>query len=207
MFNVCPSCGIYRDDKVIDERGLWAVCPQCGHRQRFLRQPLFILSGASGSGKSTVCLALTGTLPEVVVLESDILWAEEFVAREKWPKYFNLWLRMAKNIGQSGKPVLLVGAGLGVPDNTESCVERRYLGPIQRLALVCHEADLVQRLRARPAWRGCDDPGFVADHVRYNRWFVEEACHLSPPVDLYDTTGRSVNETADFVRGWVRGKL
>jgi len=53
------------------------MCPECGHRHPFLQLPLLLVSGASGAGKSTICHALLGALPEVVLLDSDILWRPE----------------------------------------------------------------------------------------------------------------------------------
>ena len=74
MINICPNCGSYRADKTIDPAGLYAVCPECGYRQPFLRLPLLVVSGASGAGKSSVCNYLLGKLREVVILDADILW-------------------------------------------------------------------------------------------------------------------------------------
>ena len=39
--------------------------------------PLFVVSGASGVGKSTLCEILFQREREYIVLESDILWHEE----------------------------------------------------------------------------------------------------------------------------------
>jgi len=39
------------------------------------QQPLFIITGPSGAGKTTVCLELVSLMNECVVMESDILWA------------------------------------------------------------------------------------------------------------------------------------
>lgn len=207
MFNVCPGCGQYRADRTIDAAQSTATCPACGHVQPFLHQPLLILSGASGAGKSTACLELTVTLDEVVVLESDILWCEPFHAPEQQALYMTLWLRMAKNIGQSGKPVLLCGAGLGVPANLESSVEARYFRTIRYLALVCDDELLAARLRARPAWRGAGGDEFVSSQVAFNRWFKEQAEQPGSPISLLDTTERSVADTCAGVREWVSATL
>src|SRR5262245_24271348 len=63
MTNICFQCGIYRADKIIDPDGPFAICPECGNRRHFERLPLLIVSGASGSGKSTVCQILLGRRP------------------------------------------------------------------------------------------------------------------------------------------------
>ena len=74
MFNVCPNCGELRADKIILPDGPYAVCPHCEHQHKFLRLPLFVITGASGSGKSSGCLALAAKTKDFVVIDSDILW-------------------------------------------------------------------------------------------------------------------------------------
>ncbi len=113
MFNVCPNCGEYAVEKIIDNSGPYAICPHCHHAHPFLMQPLFLIGGASGTGKTTVCLSLISMLKECVVLEKDILWGMVKTSpTEKYSSWSNVWLRIAKNIGQSGRPVVLCGTAL-----------------------------------------------------------------------------------------------
>lgn len=210
MFNVCSGCGAYRVDKLINGAGgleAEAICPECGQGHPFLRQPLFVLTGASGAGKTAVFHHLTRHISQAVALEGDILWSETFHAPESWPRFHNLWLRLAKNIGQGGKPVLLAGAGLGVPSNLESCQERRYVGDIHYLALVCDDDALAQRLRARPAWRESGGEGFVASQLDFNRWFKEVGSTVTPLMTLLDTTNATVAETAVSAHQWLLTRL
>jgi len=110
--------------KVIDPSGPAAICPECGFRHSFVQLPLLIVSGASGAGKSTVCHTLIGRLNHVLLLDSDILWRPEFnTPANKYREFFEQWLRMCKNVSQSGRPVVLFGGGAGVPDNIEPCIE------------------------------------------------------------------------------------
>ena len=112
MFNVCHKCGLYRADKVIDPEGPYAICPECGYRHSFRQLPLLMVSGASGAGKSSVCNALLGKVEDAVLLDSDILWRAEFdKPEESYRDFFETWLRLAKNISQAGRPVVLFGAG------------------------------------------------------------------------------------------------
>src|ERR1043166_9196309 len=107
MFNVCTNCGEDRPDKIIDPSGPYAICPVCGHKHPFLRLPLFIVTGASRAGKTTICLQLTSSMNDVVVFEGDILWRKEFenpVADIL--EFRNLLLRVCKNISHRGGLVL-----------------------------------------------------------------------------------------------------
>ena len=203
MFNVCHNCGLYRADKIIDPSGPYAICPECRHKHPFRQLPLLIVSGASGAGKSSVCQAMLGKFDNFVLLDSDILWRPEFNRPENnYRDYFEIWLRMAKNISQSGRPVVLFGAGMGVPENVEPCVERRYFSDIHYLALVCDDEVLAQRLKARPAWRGSGDQAYIDEHIQFNRWFKGQK-NREPPISLIDTTDVSLATTIEQVNSWI----
>jgi ribose 1,5-bisphosphokinase PhnN len=207
MFNVCYQCGAYHPDKRIDSRGPDAICPECGHAHRFRMLPLLVVSGASGTGKSTVCQALAGHVDGAVLLESDILWGPAYDhSQDGYRDFFEIWLRICKNIAQAGRPVVLFGAGAGVPDNLEPCVERRYFSTIHYLALTCEDAILTRRLTNRPAWRRSRSPEFIASQLRFNHWF-QEAAAQGLPVDCLDTTHAPLVETTAQVSAWIQSKL
>ena len=189
MFNVCPRCGEYCVEKRIDPSGPYAVCPYCDDNHAFLRLPLFVITGASGSGKTTVALRLVAALRgAAVVLDSDILWRPEFATPEDdYRSYRELWLRVAKNIGQSGLPVVL--AGTVIPDQFEHLSERRYFAAIHYLGLVAEDDDLTTRLRARPQWRSTGSNSFVEEMLRFNRWLKGNAGQTCPPI--YSSIPRS----------------
>ena len=209
MFNICPNCGQYRPDKeIVPDEGesAYAVCPECNHQHKFLRLPLFLLAGASGSGKSTVALELTAQVKDVVVLESDILWRAEFnTPEDDYREYRETWLRMCKNISQSGKPVVLAGAA--VPEVTERSIERRYFSTVHYLALVCDDDTLAARLRARPSWRGFVDDATIDPHLSYNRWLKANGQHPTYPITLLDTSKLSVGQSVSGVENWIQGHL
>lgn len=206
MMNVCFQCGMYHADKLIDPAGPFAVCPECGFKHPFRQLPLLIVSGASGAGKSTVCQQLTGQLTQAVLLDSDILWRPEFNRPEtKYRDYFELWLRLCKNISQSGRPVVLFGAGAGVPDNIEDCIERRYFSNVHYLALVCSDEALSERLKARPIWRGTRDAEYIDGHIRFNHWFKEY--DSQPEIERIDTTDTPPEETVAWVTSWIHQQI
>ncbi len=208
MMNVCFQCGIYRADKIIDPVGPYAVCPECGYKHRFLCLPLFVVSGASGAGKSTICHHLLSQLRQVVLLDSDILWRSEFnTPGAHYREFFETWLRVCKNISQSGRTVVLFGAGVGVPENIEPCVERRYFSAVRYLGLVCADEMLAERLRQRPVWRGSQEPAYIEEHVRFNQWFKSQGESLQPPIKLLDTTHVPIQTTAEQVGLWIDENL
>lgn len=206
--NICIQCGEDHPDKVIEPDGPFAICPECGHKQSFLQLPLLLVGGASGSGKSSICQFLLGKRQDVIVLEGDLLWREEFnKPDEKYRDFFETWLRLCKNISQAGFPVALFGAGMAVPENIEPCVERRYFAKVHYLALICDEDVLTTRLRCRPAWRRSGDHEFIERNVEFNQWLMENARRSEPPINLLDTTRLSIGEAADEVFKWIVEKF
>ena len=206
MFNVCRNCGELRVDKIIDPEGLYAICPNCDYKHEFLRLPLFVITGASGTGKSSTCLALVAKTKDFVVMDSDILWRSEFEQPDTdYRNYRESWLRVCKNISQAGKPVVLCGASL--PEQFEQCIERRYFSEIHYLALVCSDEALESRLRSRPAWRNSSDEEYIKTHVAFNRWLKENAGNTEPPMSLLDTSEITVAESVERVEDWLRDCL
>ena len=206
MFSVCPQCGEYCVEKMIDPTGPFAICPFCHYAHPFLQQPLFIITGPSGAGKSTVCLELVSLMQECVVLETDILWGlVPATSENNYGDYHNTWLRIAKNIGQAGRPVVLCGTAL--PEHFESRPERRYFSTLHYLAMVCDDSALVERLKQRPSWRGSASEDVLQQMVQFNRWLKEHAATTNPAMTLYNSGGRSIQETTQDIAQWIRERL
>lgn len=205
MIHVCSNCSLYAADMtIIGHNGeSMAVCPHCAHAQPFLQLPLYIVTGASGSGKSTCIAPLICMTREFVVLETDILWEPRYnLPEDKYRTYREMWLRIAMNISQSGRPVILCGTAL--PEQLEFCIERRYFSEIHYLALICSGDRLEQRLKERPSWRNSADETFLQEMLRFNQWFKTHGPTLSPPLELLDTTFISPVQTAEGILNWSR---
>lgn len=153
-----------------------------------------------------MCLELPARLPECVVLEGDILWSPKFADPEDdHRRFWDTWLRLAKNVHQAGRSVAWCGSA--VPENFATSSERRYVGEIHYLALVCDDSVLVERLKAQTSWRQSSKPEFVEKMVQFNRWLRENADKTDPPLTLMDVTDVSVEKTAAAVAAWVRRGL
>ena len=228
MMNVCAHCGLYSVDKLVTEPtsaagvsgsrdhvnlqveklAAIATCTHCGHMHPFLRLPLLLIGGASATGKSAILQELAGRFTAAVLLEADLLWLQEFEKpTDGHRRYFETWLRLAKNIGQSRRPVTLFGAGLAVPENIEQCEERRYFSQTHYLALVCEEDELQRRLLARPAWRKSGQPQQLQEQLDFNRWLQKEGPQQTPEVTLLDTTGAAVEDSSRAVKDWIERSL
>jgi hypothetical protein len=208
MLHICLKCGSYHADQIIDPAGPYTICPECGHKRPFHWLPLLIVSGASGTGKSTVCQALSEKGINGVPLDSDILWSPAFNTPETgYRDFFETCLRVCMNISQAGRPVVLFGAGIGVPDNLEACIGRRYFPGLHYLALTCDDEILIERLSNRPAWRQSADPATLQEQIRFNQWFKTNAVKTVPQIELLDTTAAAPQETLQQVITWIGKKI
>jgi len=204
MLNICQKCGKYHADKLIDPSGSYAICPACGYKHLFRWLPLLVCTGPSGSGKTAVCSFLLQKTQEFVIMESDILWRKEFDSPESnLNDYRNMWLRVCKNISQSGRPVLLCGSTN--PGQFEKCIESRYFSSIHYIALVCDDDVLESRLKSRPSWRVSGSKGNIKIHRDWSHWFKNT--RHEQDVTLLDTSRMSIEDAAEQVLFWAHKKF
>ncbi|MCU4973879.1 hypothetical protein OB955_14160 [Halobacteria archaeon AArc-m2/3/4] len=200
MFDGCPECG---GSYEVDAAASAVVCPNCGRRVSINREPLLIVSGASGTGKSTVLRELSGTREDVVFLDSDTLWREGFWDELDW--YFRTWLRLCRDVAQSNRPPVLFGGGFGVPANLEPHSELEWFSSVHYLALVCDDDEQKRRLRARSSAEHPNQYDMseddITEQVEFNRWFKNEADRDA--FTMIDTTERTVETTARRVNEWI----
>lgn len=135
--------------------------------------PLFLLSGASGTGKTTLVPHLARQARGLVVLELDDLLEDGGVlgvpiatpqAAPIWPAYNRLWHRITRAVRRSGTPVLLLA-----PPPDEG-VDDVWSGEadLHRALLDCAPKEQARRLRAR-GWSADEVEGAVLDAEQVRR--------------------------------------
>ena len=196
MINVCEKCGQYRNDKIVDKVNSIIICPECGYKKNYKLLPLFMISGASGTGKSTICNYLVEKHNKFIVLDMDILWAKHFDQNinSNAADFNETWLRMAKNISQAGIPIALFGAGC-VPDYIENCIEKRYFSKIYYIGLVCSDGILEKRLNDRPKWRNSSNKENIKNQIEYNNYI-----RLHKEMHIIETDTLTIEEASQKIK-------
>jgi hypothetical protein len=193
----CLDCG---PDAALERHGgagnAMLRCPRCGAGQRIPALPLFLVTGASGSGKTTIIGQLRSRLPECDVFEVD---ATLQVAALGWEVWRNTWLRVVHEVARNGRVSVLCGSLQ--PDQLEDLPARRLIGPVHCCALDCPDAVRASRLRVRPAWRGTSTEEAIARHQGYAAWL---RANIDP---CFDTSLLTPGEVAAQVATWVRRQL
>lgn len=191
----CMTCG---PDAVLRRDPLLAVlqCPRCGDVRRVPALPMFVVTGASGAGKTTVAGPLRRLLPGCEVFEADITLP---VAALGWNTWRNTWLRIAHDVALNGRVTVLCGSLL--PSQLEAVPARKLLGPIHFANLDCPDDVLAERLRVRPAWRHGSVDSTISEHQRFAAWL---RAHIRPS---WDTSVLTPGEAAEQIATWVHDQL
>jgi chloramphenicol 3-O-phosphotransferase len=180
------------------------VCDLCGVATAIeVLPPLLFLTGASGSGKTTIYQALLGRVTEAILIDADLLWGVNPAHDDPgsdYRQFRGLVLHLAERLARNGQAVLVEGSCM--PHQYESLGERWYFAKTAYLATVSSDDELIRRLRARPAWRRSQDR--LDAMVDWNRHLRERALTTEPPIDILDTTDRSVAECAHEVHLWIK---
>jgi hypothetical protein len=194
MHLVCGGCAGWV--KAIIDRAEGTIrCPECSALNPGRLLPLFIVTGASGVGKTAIIAGLRPLLPGWEIFETDILWD----SGGSWSFARDNWLRIAYSIAQGGRPTILCGNLL--PEDIARCDYADAFSRIHYLLLHCTDEERTARLNARPAWRGCDST-FVANQQQFAAWLLAEAApSVDPSMPVIDTTDNP--RAASQVREWA----
>jgi hypothetical protein len=184
---------------------------------------LYLLSGASASGKKTVAPRVTRRVSDLVAHHENEIPASTSIERMA---NMERWLEMTLRYESEGKDLLLLAASplgevLASPRATE-------LTAIAACLLDCHDHERSRRLALRPpdpkwpfgmdtlcwaAWHRMHaiDPQFeqrvvrepAVSHYHWERWASWKQGDPRWRVEYVDTTSRPVSQTVDVVAGWI----
>lgn len=179
-----------------DPRAHRLRCRCCGTESRLPVLPLFVVTGASGTGKTAITEPLRPLLPGCLVFETDVIL---HVAALGWDTWRNTWLQLAHAVALGGQATVLTGSF--TPDQLEHLPARKLVGPIHFALLDCPDDVLAGRLRARPAWRGTSSEAKITEHQRFAAWL---RASITP---CFDTSTASAADVAGQIAAWVRARL
>lgn len=161
------------------------------------RPPLFVLSGASGAGKSTIVPLLIEHLAGACIV-FDVDWlidplrAATSDGAIDWTAFRDTWLHVAAGLAHNRLPTVLVGPF--IPEHLHDLPGHDLVGEIAYAALDCSDELRQARIEARPMWRLRD----VEEQIAFAAWL---RANLSP---VFNTDRAAPGETADAVATWIR---
>ncbi len=167
------------------------------------KNKLFIVTGASGIGKSSACEVLFRNEKDYMVMESDLLWSDVFnTPEDNYRAYRELWLRVCSNISQIGMPVVLCGCA--TPEQFEVCEARKYFSSLIYIAVVADKNELIKRMKYG---RGIADEKWIDSSVHFNSWLKKNSTKTTPNIIVVDNTNLDTEETAIKIDAIIRRNM
>jgi hypothetical protein len=196
----CQSCP---EPTAMEPDGEVARCPSCGRTDQADRRPVFMITGASGSGKTTVFAPLASMLARRCVV-FDVDWlldpaqalsGAKTLAELPWDSFWDAWFSVAHGVAQSGLPAALLGPSMS--GRLDEFPVRKWIGEIYWFLLDCSDDAPRARIQARPRWRSRD----IDQQIDFGRWLRDNI------TDQVDTTAMSPEETVRAVSDRVMDRL
>ncbi len=161
---------------------------------RSKKLPLFIITGASGTGKTTVVPDLRESLPNFDVFDTDEIFSDV----GDWQKLKNIWVKIASNIAAGNRMTVLCGTMM--PWDVEKCDNYNDFCTVFYMNLHCQDEVREKRLRER-GWNN----ELIQEHKNFAKWLLENADKAySPPMDVINTSDSSPKEVAFQITEWIK---
>ncbi|MFD0696373.1 AAA family ATPase [Paenibacillus sp. GCM10027628] len=164
--------------------------------------PLYIVTGASGSGKSTVVKELRRVMPDYDVFDYDalikVMRDDEDDEIDK-NKLKNIWLRVARGIAESGRSAIICGRIQ--PQDIKKCKDFDYFRRIYYLVLHCDEKTREKRLRARSTMTDKK----LQSNIDLAKKLIRRADQYSPTMPVIDTSKTNAAKVAKRISKWIHG--
>jgi dephospho-CoA kinase len=163
--------------------------------------PLYIVTGAKGTGKTTIIKELRKLMPEYAVFDYDdiIEFINDDLRKFDKHKLLNIWLRVARNIAESGRKTII--CGIIRPDDVEKCSDFDNFKHVYYLALHCD--DQTREIRLQKRKRMTEKK--LQRNNDFAKWLIEIADKYNPPMPIIDTSKTDVTKVAQQIREWIHG--
>ncbi|MEH7380627.1 AAA family ATPase [Bacillus sp. JJ1533] len=163
--------------------------------------PLYIVTGAKGTGKTTVTEELRKLMPEYVVFDYDdvITFIKDDLGKFDKHQLQNIWLRVARNIAESGRKTII--CGIIRPQDIERCIDFNYFKHVYYLALHCDDKTRERRLQKRK--RMTEEK--LLRNNDFAKWLIEIADKYNPPIPIIDTSKTDTIKVAQQICEWIHG--
>jgi energy-coupling factor transporter ATP-binding protein EcfA2 len=188
---------------------------------------LFLITGASGSGKTACLPALRALMPHVALHDFDERGVPLHADKAWRHRQAEAWIGVALGYQAAGQDMVL--SGQVVPGEVLACPSAPRLAGLAACLLDCHDVRRVDRLRARPggaewatqdmlcwaAWQRMHavDPRWRPDvirdgawpEMRWERWADWARGDPRWQTWVLDTTDLRLDEVAARLAAWMAG--
>jgi energy-coupling factor transporter ATP-binding protein EcfA2 len=148
--------------------------------------PLFIVTGASGVGKTTVMKELRVLLPDFDVFSTDIDMFGTTAAKLEYQDRHNILFHFAYFIAKSGRGTIICGTFM--PWDAEKCDTYSKFSEVCFINLHCDDTTRNTRLRNR-ADKAMWTDEMLKQHEEFARWLLDNAeTAYNPPMSTIDTS-------------------
>ncbi len=160
--------------------------------------PLFIVTGASGVGKTTVMQELRELMPEFVVFSTDIDNFGTTSAKLEYQDRYNLLLHFAYFVALSGRGTIICGTFM--PWDAKKCDAYNAFSELCFINLHCDDTTRNNRLRNREDKAMWTDE-MLKQHEEFAQWLLDNAeTAYNPPMPTIDTSSMLPSEVAEQIK-------
>ena len=155
-----------------------------------MKHPVFIVTGTSGAGKTTVIPELRKRLEDFVIYDGDSIAIKDHnVAKCNW-------LRIAKSNVASGIKTIICSTI--VPENLFECDHTDYFD-IYYINLQISDEAVIERLQNRN-W----DEQLIENYVGFSNWLRNNGeTAFNPPLKNIDSENNSLEEVAKQIIKYI----
>ncbi|HTG70376.1 MAG TPA: hypothetical protein VL921_14055 [Candidatus Udaeobacter sp.] len=163
--------------------------------------PLFIVTGASGVGKTTVMQELRVLLPDFVVFSTDIDNFGTTASKLDYQDRYNLLLHFANFVAKSKRGTIICGTFM--PWDAQKCDTYDDFSELCFINLHCDSTTRNNRLRNREDKAMWTDE-MLKSHEQFAQWLLDNAeTAYNPPMPTIDTTTTPPFEVAEQIKRYV----